>query len=162
MSFYLNALVHLYIPKERIIHTEKYLPSVHIEIIVLRCHPELFRDLWDTIFSRRLINHSSYGPLTRYLKLRAAHAPGMPRTFSPPLLVSDPDMHHGTCLTHVPWCMPGSLTSGFLWRRLRGKRSRHCWRMRNPQFYVSGKRRIVEYKRLHQAQFWHISSCSGP
>ena len=25
-------------------------------------------------------------------------------------LVSDPDMHHGTCITHVPWCMSGSLT----------------------------------------------------
>ena len=25
-------------------------------------------------------------------------------------LVSDPDMHHGTCVTHVPWCMSGSLT----------------------------------------------------
>ena len=32
----------------------------------------------------------------------------------------DPDMHHGTCVTHVPWCMPGSLTSGFLWSRWRG------------------------------------------
>ena len=29
--------------------------------------------------------------------------------------VSDPNMHHGTCVTHVPWFMPGSLTSGFLW-----------------------------------------------
>ena len=27
-------------------------------------------------------------------------------------LVSDPGMHHGTCVTHVPWCMPGSLTCG--------------------------------------------------
>ena len=53
---------------------------------------------------------------------------------------SDPDMHHGTCVTHVPWCMPGSLTSGFLWRRWRVNRSRHSRRMRNPQFYVSGKR----------------------
>ena len=26
--------------------------------------------------------------------------------------VSDPDMHHGTCTTHVPWCMLGSLTRG--------------------------------------------------
>ena len=26
--------------------------------------------------------------------------------------VSDPDMHHGTCVTHVPWCMSGSLTRG--------------------------------------------------
>ena len=25
-------------------------------------------------------------------------------------LVSDPGMHHGTCVTHVLWCMPGSLT----------------------------------------------------
>ena len=25
-------------------------------------------------------------------------------------LVSDPDMHHGACATHVPWCMSGSLT----------------------------------------------------
>ena len=25
------------------------------------------------------------------------------------LLASDPDMHHGTCVTHVPWCMSGSL-----------------------------------------------------
>ena len=27
-------------------------------------------------------------------------------------LVSDPGMHHGTCFTHVPWCMSGSLTRG--------------------------------------------------
>ena len=25
-------------------------------------------------------------------------------------LVSDPGMHHGTCITHVPWWMSGSLT----------------------------------------------------
>ena len=25
-------------------------------------------------------------------------------------LVSEPDMHHGTCVTHVPWCMSGSFT----------------------------------------------------
>ena len=25
---------------------------------------------------------------------------------------SDPGMHHGTCATHLPWCMWGSLTSG--------------------------------------------------
>ena len=27
-------------------------------------------------------------------------------------LVSDPDMHHGTCVTYVPWFMSGSLTRG--------------------------------------------------
>ena len=56
-----------------------------------------------------------YGPLTRYIKLRVAHALGMPGTFSPSARRSDLDMHHGTCVTQVPWCMPGSLTSGFLW-----------------------------------------------
>ena len=35
--------------------------------------------------------------------------------------------------------MPGSLTCVFLWSWWRGKRSRHSRRMRNPQFYVSGK-----------------------
>ena len=35
-----------------------------------------------------------------------AHAPGMPGTFSSPLQVSDADMHYGTCVTHVPRCMP--------------------------------------------------------
>ena len=64
----------------------------------------------------------------------------MPETFSPPPRLSDPDMLQGTCVTHVPWCMPGSLTSGFLWTRWRGKRSRHSRRMRNPQFYVPGKK----------------------
>ena len=53
-------------------------------------------------------------------KIAGAHAPRMPGTFSPSPQVRDPDMHHGTCVTHVPWCMPGSLTSGFLWNRRRG------------------------------------------
>ena len=54
-----------------------------------------------------------HGPLSRYVKLLVAHAPGMPGTFSPSPRVTDSDMHHGTCVTHVPWCMPGSLTSCF-------------------------------------------------
>ena len=32
--------------------------------------------------------------------------------FQRKLLVSDPGMYHGTCVTHVPWCMSGSLTCG--------------------------------------------------
>ena len=34
-------------------------------------------------------------------------------------LVSNPGMHHGTCVTHAPWCLSGSLTCGG-----RGKHSR--------------------------------------
>ena len=74
-------------------------------------------------------------PLTKYVKLRVALAPGMPGTFSPPPRVSDPDM----CAV-----MPGSLTNGFLWGRWRRKRSRHSRRMRKSQFYVSGKRPIED------------------
>ena len=82
----------------------------------------------------------SHGPLARYVKLGVAHAPGMLGTFSPPPSVSNPDMHHGTCVT--PWCMSGSLTSGFLWSWWRGKCSRHSRHMRHPHFYVSGKSHI--------------------
>ena len=85
------------------------------------------------VFLSSVIN----GPLTRYVKLRAVHAPGMPGTFSPPPRISDPDMYHRT------WCISGSLASGFIWSRLRGKRSRYSRCMRNPEFYVYGKRPIV-------------------
>ena len=32
--------------------------------------------------------------------------------FQRKLLVSDPGVHHGMCVTYVPWCMSGSLTFG--------------------------------------------------
>ena len=68
-------------------------------------------------------------------KIMGCTCAGNTRNISP-----TPDMHHGTCITHLLWCMSGSLTSGFLWRRWWGKRSRHSRRMRNLQFHVSGKR----------------------
>ena len=48
-----------------------------------------------------------------------------------------------TCVTHVPWCMSGSLTSDFLLIRWLGKCSQHSRRLRNPQFCASGKRPIA-------------------
>ena len=86
-------------------------------------------ELW--MWSRESYFH---GPLARYVKLRIAHAPGMPGSFSPPPRVSDPGMHHGMCVTHMPWCMLGSLTSGSLWSWWYGNCSRHSRRMRSPQF----------------------------
>ena len=53
------------------------------------------------------------GPLHRYAKLRVAQSPGMSGTFSPPRLISDPVMHHVTCVPHVLWCMSGSPTVSF-------------------------------------------------
>ena len=87
-------------------------------------------------------NISYKGPIARYVKIGIAHASGMPRTFSQPPQVSNPDMHRGTCVMGVPWCMPESLSSGFLWSRWRGKRFWHSQRMSNPKFYISGKRPV--------------------
>ena len=67
--------------------------------------------------SRKVRVSGGHGPLTRYVKLRVAHVPGIPGTFSRHRLqrkplVNDPSMHHGTCVTHVPWYILGSLTRG--------------------------------------------------
>ena len=94
------------------------------------------RKYWCGIWKRYLESH---GPLDRYVELRVAHAPGMLGTFSPPSGVSDPDMHYGTCVTHVPWCMPGGITGGFAWIRWREQHSLHYRRMLNAQYYVFGK-----------------------
>ena len=68
-----------------------------------------------------IVQYKGDGLLARYVKLRVAHVPGMPGTFSPTAWISDSGMYHSTCVTHVRWCMPGSLTSGFLWSQWRGK-----------------------------------------
>ena len=98
------------------------------------------------MFSDALIPHGELRhqvSLTRCVNYRVAHAPALPETFSPPPRVSDPDMHQGTCVMHVPWCMPGSLTRDLFWSRWRGKSSRYSRRIRNPHFYVSGERPIA-------------------
>ena len=93
-----------------------------------------------TLRSKRNVIPVPHGSLARYVKSRVAHAPGIPGTFSLPPRVSDPDIHHGTCVTYVLWCIPWSLTSGFFWIRWRRKRSQYSRRKHNPQFCVSGKR----------------------
>ena len=47
--------------------------------------------------------------------------------------VTDPGMHCGTCGTHVPWCMSGSLTRGG------GETFPAFPAHAHPQFYVAGK-----------------------
>ena len=48
-------------------------------------------------------SHPRHGPLTRYVKLRVAHAPEMPGKFSPPPTLKE-------TVRHVPSCMSRSLT----------------------------------------------------
>ena len=69
-------------------------------------------------------------------------------------LVSEPGMHHGTCVAHVPWCMPGSLN-----RSGGGKRSRYSRHMRNPWFCVIGRRPMEKWyqqcTKLNWAEYSH-------
>ena len=56
-----------------------------------------------------------HGPFTRYVKwrMRRECRERFPRhRLQRKPLVSYPGMHHGTCVTHVPWCMSGSLNHG--------------------------------------------------
>ena len=46
-------------------------------------------------------------------KIAGCAGTGNARNVFPPLRVSNPNMHHGTCVMHVPWCMLGTLTSVF-------------------------------------------------
>ena len=78
-------------------------------------------------------------------------------TISPPPRISDPNMHHDMYVSHVPWCIPWLQTSGFLWSQWRRKRSRHSRCMRNPTFYISGKRPIC--KNLQIYAIHEISNC---
>ena len=83
--------------------------------------PGLWCDATEPIYSncRPLCERLRHVPLTRYLKLWVAHAPGCRERFprhrlQRKPLVSDPGIHHGTCVTHVPWCMSGSLSKIFV------------------------------------------------
>ena len=128
--------------------TIKRFIALGIEIQVIRDLGSIItRSLADTTNVKTILNEHilpSRGPLTRYPKLRVAHATGMSGAFSPPPRINDPDMHHDTCVTYVSWCMPGSLTSGLLWCCWRRKCSRHSRSMRNPQCCVFGKRHMPE------------------
>ena len=58
-----------------------------------------------------------------------------------------------TCREHVPWCMLGSLNP-----RLRGKLSWRSRCMRNPQFYVFGKRPMEEQDNIYFEQDIFVTS----
>ena len=83
------------------------------------------------------------GPLNRYVKLRVAHASEMLGTFSPPPISKETANERSR---HASRLVRDALAVMHAWianPRCRGKRSRHSRRMRNPQFYVSGKRPML-------------------
>ena len=77
--------------------------------------------------------------LTRYVKLRVGHAPGIPPTSKETAIERSRHVwrhvRHTRVVMHV----------GIFNPRWQGKRSQHSQRIRNPQFYVSGKRPMHQY-----------------
>ena len=97
-----------------------------------------------------------YGPLTRYVKLRVAHGPGMLGTFFPSPTSKEtsskrprhPSRHvrHTRVVMHVGIANP----------RWRGKRTRHSRRVRNPQFYVLARGPLFRWR--HQSTQWEVTN----
>ena len=127
------------------VHTYQYghlaLPQTCYVFPKLQCRP---KNILSTIST------PLHEPLTRNVKLRGAHALGMPGIFSFPRdrlqrkpLVSDPDMHHGSCVTNMPWWMTGSLT--------------HGGRKTFPAFLVHAQHTILRiWQEAHTDQYSHL------
>ena len=87
----------------------------------------------------------SKGPLTRYVKLWIAHALGVPGRFSPPTTSKETLAQHAQHASRHVRHAHALMHVGIANLRWPGKRSWHSRHMRNPQFYVSGKRPIERY-----------------
>ena len=90
---------------------------IHYQFRHNTCFPNYYSISWNDYAYNRRGQYAWHGPLTRYVQLRVAHAPGMPGNFpchqlQRKPLVSDSGMHHVTCVMHASWCMSESLTSG--------------------------------------------------
>ena len=119
-----------------------YMYQLRIKCLLLEQHACGMLKIACFGYGRQNIFHCHLnGPLTRYVQLRVAHAPGIPGTFSPPPTSKETTcwrsrnasqhVRHARAVMHV----------GFANSRWRGNRSR-C--MRNLQFYVSGKRPMIK------------------
>ena len=116
-------------------------PKIHCKLPRIQCSLGIFQSILKSTNHRA--DNTSQCTYYQIRKIAGCACAGNAWNVFPVIRgVSDPGVHHGTCVTHVPWCMPGELNSGFLGSWWRGKHSRHSWRMRNPQFCVSGMRPI--------------------
>ena len=122
----LTRASHHWCLASNIVLVQKFVVHVNNKVHINALHNWLVaRDIQQ--WHHQLCCCCAHGPLVRYVNL----------------LVAYPNMHRGTCVAHVPWCMSGSLTGGFLWSWKMRKRSRNSRRMSNSQFYVSGKKPVL-------------------
>ena len=78
--------------------------------------------------------------LSRCITLRVAHAPGIPGTSSTPRTSRETASLRSRHASRHVRPARAVMHVGNTYSRWRGKRSRHSRCMRNPQFYLSGKR----------------------
>ena len=118
----------------------------------------LKRVIYDSIHAMLSITHR---PLIRYVKLRIAHAPRMPGTFSPPPTSKETASKRPRHAWRFVRDARAVMHVGIANRLWRGKRSRHSRRMHNPQLNVFGKRPIPQLQwKLSQialkSKLWYI------
>ena len=106
--------------------------QAHYDVIVIQSQT--------TLWNQERHRISQCGSLTRYVKLRVEQAPGMPGTFSPPPTSKETAGYRYRHASRHVRDARAVMHVGIANPRWRGKRSRHSRRMRNTQFYVSGKR----------------------
>ena len=82
------------------------------------------------------------GPLTRYVKLQVAHAPGIPGTFPPPPTSKETASKRSRRASRHVRDASGVMHVGIAYPRWRGKTFPAFPAHAHPQFYVYGKRPI--------------------
>ena len=117
------------------LHNLRKCMSVLLLIMRVRWNP---RYLATSLAAR--ITSRLYGPLARYVKLRIAHAPEMPGTFSLSPTSNEKTSKRSRHASRHVRDARAVMHVGIANPRWRGKRSQNSRCMRNPQFYVSGKR----------------------
>ena len=80
-----------------------YLFDLHILYVIYWMHHALVSVPWASYQIRKIAGCACAGNAGNVFPRRR---------FQRKPLVGDPGMHHGTCVTHVPWCMSGSLACG--------------------------------------------------
>ena len=101
------------------------------------------------------------GPLTRYVTLWDAHAPGMPWTFSPPPILKEIASYRSRHASRHVRDARAVMDVGIANPRWRGNRSWHSRRMRNTQFCVYGKR-PMEQGGCHDLSHWLVAAGCQP
>ena len=97
------------------VSTLMWLHTHTFDVIVFNLCP---RSLWIRLLVSRVILDSILWTSYQIRKTAGCACTGnagnvFPITdFQSKPLVNDPGMHRGTCVTHMPWCMSGSLTRG--------------------------------------------------